>query len=265
MQLLPTLFLTSGLSRLNATVLLVLGVSFLVSSAVAAQSSTKAEKRDGAYYDHFLRINKRIGKSNGDVDLIFVGDSITMGWDGPGRAIWKYYYGDRKALNLGVNGDRTEHVLWRLQNGNLEGIQPKVAILMIGVNNSWGDSAADIVAGIKAVVAVLRSKLPETKVLLLDILPVGKSFNSKRGELLQVNQTVQNLHDGVNIIYLPVGNFFLDKNGSISKSIMPDYLHPSELGYDIWARNMETTLAFLLGDEPKSPKVTAVPVRTENR
>lgn len=257
MQLLSALFFSSCLSRLSSTVLLVLAANFFFSPAVAGSSSATAEKRDGAYYDHFLRINKRIAKSKGDVDLIFVGDSITMGWDGPGRAIWKYYYRDRKALNLGINGDRTEHVLWRLQNGNLDGIQPKVAVLMIGVNNSWGEPAEEIVAGVKAVVAVLRSKLPKTKVLLLDILPVGETFNSKRGELLQVNQTVQNLHDGVNIIYLPVGHFFLDENGSISKSIMPDYLHPSERGYAIWARSMEETLALLLGDEPKSPQDTA--------
>jgi lysophospholipase L1-like esterase len=225
----------------------------IVAPPVVAQSSTIPEKRDGAFYDHFERINKRVRAHQGDVDLVFVGDSITHGWDGPGRAVWNNYYSDRKAQNLGVNGDRTQHVLWRLENGNLEGIQPKVAVLMIGVNNSWGDSAQEIVAGVTAVVNKLQTKVPGIQILLLDILPNGQTFNEKRGMLLQVNQTVRKLHDGKNIIYLPIGHYFLEQDGSISASIMPDYVHPSAAGYEIWASQMETTLASLLGDEPKLP------------
>lgn len=220
--------------------------------AASAQSVTDPEKRTGAFYDRHQAINKKVMANQNNVDLIFVGDSITQGWEVSGRMVWDGYYGDRKALNLGVRGDRTQHVLWRLDNGNLKGIQPKVAVVMIGTNNVETNTVSEVVDGVIAVVKKLQAKVPGIKIILLDIFPRGQSFNNSRGNILQVNQTVRKLHDGENIIYLPVGHFFLESDGTISRFIMPDFVHLSPIGYEIWATHMESTLAVLLGDSPGS-------------
>ena len=119
------------------------------------------------------KINERA--KQGDVELLFIGDSITEGWAGRGKEVWDKYYGNRKAMNAGVGGDRTQHVLWRLDNGNVDGIKPKLAVIMIGTNNSNGkdNTAEEIADGIKVIVKEVREKLPETKILLLGIFPRG--------------------------------------------------------------------------------------------
>src|SRR5262249_44860722 len=117
------------------------------------------------------KINTRA--QEGVVDLIFIGDSITQGWEtspssqrpnvGGCTDVWEKFYGNRKAMNAGISGDRTQHVLWRLENGNIEGIKPKLAVVMIGTNNApkGGNTGEEIGAGIKAIVSKLREKLPE--------------------------------------------------------------------------------------------------------
>jgi lysophospholipase L1-like esterase len=119
------------------------------------------------------KINERA--KQGDVDLLFIGDSITDGWAGGGKDVWQKYYGNRKAMNAGIGGDRTQHVIWRLDNGNIDNIHPKLAVLMIGTNNSNGkdNTAEEIGEGITTIVKRLRDKLPETKVLILAIFPRG--------------------------------------------------------------------------------------------
>ena len=118
----------------------------------------------------------------GDVDLLFIGDSITQGWENEpprgGKEVWAEFYGKRNSMNLDISGDRTQHVLWRLENGNLEGIKPKLAILMIGTNNAAANSSEQIAAGIKAIVEKIRVKLPSTKVLVLAIFPTGSNPTS---------------------------------------------------------------------------------------
>lgn len=200
-------------------------------------------------------INARIRELRGQVDLIFVGDSITQGWESNGKEVWAKHYGHRRAANLGVGGDRTQHVLWRLENGNLEGIQPKVAVVMIGTNNVPGrpdlpaDSVGHIAEGVRAVVAKLQEKVPGIKILLLGIFPRGKDPNPARGNVLQVNQILQKLHDGKKVWYLDFGYKFVDEDGTIPKAIMPDYLHLSREGYQIWADSIEDTLKELLGEK----------------
>ena len=198
------------------------------------------------------QFNKNVQANQGNIDLIFVGDSITQGWEGRGKLVWEKYYGHRKALNLGIGGDRTQHVLWRLDNGNITGIQPKAAVVMIGTNNSGNDrnNAGEIVDGVEAIVKKLRTKLPQTKILLLAIFPRGENFNDQRGKILQVNQTFHKLHDGKNVHFLDIGHRFIDKDGVIPRAIMPDFLHFSTAGYGVWAKAIETKLATLLGDSP---------------
>jgi len=212
-----------------------------------AHSAVKPEPRGGGWMRRHQSFNERVKK--GDVDLTFIGDSITQGWEGAGRGVWKEFYGNRKAVNLGIGGDRTQHVLWRLDNGNVEGISPKLAVVMIGTNNSGRgrSTAPEMVDGVTAVIAKIRAKLPKTKVLLLDIFPRGQAFNEQRGKILQVNQALRRLESDPAITYLPIGHHFIENDGSLSKEIMPDALHLSTKGYRIWAEAIEPSVARLLG------------------
>jgi lysophospholipase L1-like esterase len=207
--------------------------------------------RTGKPHERFLELNKRVKETGDKARLLFVGDSITQGWEGAGRNVWAKYYGHRDALNIGISGDRTEHVLWRLENGNIEGLKPKVAVLLIGVNNipDESNSPGDVLAGVTAVVQKLRSSLPETKILVLGIFPFRPDFEPARGRALQVNQALYHLADGEHVFFQDFGQQLIQPDGKISKSIMPDFLHPNEAGYKIWAKAIEPKLAELLGDK----------------
>ena len=227
-------------------------INHLQAAEKADHSGVTPQPREGGWIQRHEQFNQKVQAHQGRIDLIFVGDSITQGWEGNGKDVWSAYYGHRNALNLGIGGDRTQHVLWRLDHGNIEGIQPKVAVVMIGTNNSGNgrNTASEMVDGVSAVVQKLRSSLPETKVLLLAIFPRGEDFNDQRGKILQVNQAVRKLQDGKHVHYLDIGHRFLDKKGVIPRAIMPDFLHFSTAGYGVWAQAMESKLATLLGDSP---------------
>lgn len=198
-------------------------------------------------------INERAKK--GDVELLFIGDSITQGWEQNGKEVWQKYYEPRKAMNAGIGGDRTEHILWRLDNGNVEGLSPKLVVLMIGTNNTGRDSAADIVKGIKAVVAKIREKLPQSKLLLLAVFPRSEQPDDpRRAKITAVNDAIKQLDDGKVVHYLDIGDKFKSADGTISKDIMPDFLHLSPKGYQIWAEAIEPKVVALLGE-----KLTAFP------
>jgi lysophospholipase L1-like esterase len=180
-----------------------------------------------------------------------VGDSITQGWEGAGKSVWQKYYGSRKCLNFGVGGDRTQHVLWRFEQGQLANLQPKAAVLMIGTNNSNKDdnTEADILEGVTAIVKQMRERLPQTKLLLVAIFPRGKTFSTQRGKILQVNQALAKLADQQSVFYVDFGSQLIEGDGSISRQIMPDYLHLSEQGYTIWAEAIEPKLKEWLGEK----------------
>src|SRR5687768_7202540 len=192
-------------------------------------------------------------KETPDTQVLFIGDSITQGWESPmgGSNVWKRFYERRKAVNLGIGGDRTQHVLWRLERSPLEDVKPKAAVVMIGTNNSNGEdnTPGRIVEGIEAIVKKLRARLPNTRILLLAIFPRGENFNAQRGKLTQINQVLMKLHDGQNVHFLDIGHRFLNSDGILSGEIMPDYLHLSEKGYQIWAEAIESKLADLLGEK----------------
>jgi beta-glucosidase len=179
--------------------------------------------------------------------LIFIGDSITHSWEKNGKEVWSQYYGNRNAVNLGIGGDRTQHVLWRLANGNIQNISPKVAVLMIGTNNHPPRSTAEeITDGIISICKVLREKLPNTKILLLAIFPRGQQPNEMREELARASIMASVIADNKNIYYLDIGDKFLEPDGTISKEIMPDFLHLSPKGYQIWAEAIEPELVKLM-------------------
>lgn len=209
-------------------------------------------ERTGGAARRFEELNTRVQAAQGQVDLVFIGDSITQGWEGNGKQVWAKYYGQRRTLNLGISGDRTEHLLWRFDHGNLDGIKPKAAVVMIGTNNSGKgrNTPAEILAGVTAVVRRLREKLPDTRVLLLGIFPRGADFNDQRGDLLQVNQALRKLANGDTICFLDFGDQLIEADGRISKAIMPDYLHLSPHGYEIWAAAIEPQLSQWLGGQP---------------
>jgi lysophospholipase L1-like esterase len=242
-----------------ATVALALSVSAFAqnnevpsaSTAVAAVARTNSAlvpvSRDARSLPRQNTVLQRAKDNPGPCDIAFIGDSITQGWEGSGKNVWANYYGKRKCLNFGVGGDRTQHVLWRFENGQLEGIKPKAAVLMIGTNNSNRDdnTEADILQGVQTIVAQLRQRLPDTKLVVVGIFPRGATFSTQRGKILQVNQALAKLVDGKMIHYLDFGSQLIEADGSISKAIMPDALHLSEKGYEIWAQALEPKLKEL--------------------
>ncbi len=184
----------------------------------------------------------------GKIDLLFLGDSITEGWGN--NAVWQKHYGAQNAANFGIGGDTTENVLWRIQNGELEGIAPKVTVLLIGTNNFGLEGhAPDAVAkGIAAVVQTIHKKLPGTKVLLLAIFPRDEKPNTEtRGKIKKVNDQIAKLDDRKTVRYLDLGPKLANPDGSLSKEIMPDFLHLSEKGYQIWAESMDPLLKEMMG------------------
>lgn len=210
--------------------------------------------RTGTITNRQSQVLQRAKDAPGDYDVEFIGDSITQGWEGAGKNVWAELGAKYKIINFGVSGDRTEHVLWRFEQGQLDGIKAKVAVVMIGTNNSNknkdGTDAytdTDILEGVTAIVNEIRRQ-PDTKIILLGIFPRGKTFCAQRGRLLEINQALAKLDDGKNIVYLDFGSQLIEKDGSISKGIMPDALHPNEAGYKIWAAAMEPKLKELLGN-----------------
>ena len=193
-------------------------------------------------------VMQRAKDGPGQYDIAFIGDSITQGWEGAGKSVWQKYYGSRKCINLGVGGDRTQHVLWRFEHGQLDGIKAKAAVVMIGTNNSNKDdnTEADILEGVQAIVKQIRERLPDTKIILCSIFPRGKTFSTQRGKILQVNQALEKLDDGKMIFYLDFGSKMIESDGSIATGMMRDALHPGEAGYEIWAAAIEPKLKELL-------------------
>jgi lysophospholipase L1-like esterase len=244
--------------------------------------------RDIPRHQEFL---KRIEQSNGAGDVIFLGDSITHGWEG--QKAWQDYFGSFKPVNLGIGGDQTGHVLWRITDGHeLDHLNPKVAVIMIGTNNTGGHSAQQIAGGIKAIIEELRHQKPHIKVLVLGVFPRGnpadaertlaqiseginpineelkkenpdlkhlnaliRNLERQRGtipaaklnkKIAEINALIAKLDDGQSVFYKDIGQGFLDQNGGLSGEIMPDYLHLSAKGYDIWGKSINGDLEKLL-------------------
>jgi len=187
----------------------------------------------------------------GGIELLFLGDSITDFWRNRGSNVWNEFYAPRHAANFGISGDRTQNVLWRIDHGELDGIHPKVVVLMIGTNNTGKEhdgvtprnSTPEVIAGIQAVVRDVRAKLPDSKILLLAMFPRGTLENPQRAQVALINTVIAKLGDEPNVTFLDIGYKFLESDGTLPRNIMPDLLHPNERGYRIWAEAMEPTLA----------------------
>jgi lysophospholipase L1-like esterase len=244
--------------------------------------------RDIPRHKDFL---KRIEQSQGAGDVIFLGDSITHGWEG--QKAWQEHFGPFKPVNLGIGGDQTGHVLWRITEGHeLDHLNPKAAVIMIGTNNIGGHSAQQIAGGIKAIVEELKRQKPHLKVLVLGVFPRGRAADAERSveqitegvkpineeltkekpdikrlnalvrnleqqrgtipaeklnkKVAEINAIIANLDNGRTVFYKDIGKEFLDQNGGLSGEIMPDYLHLSAKGYDIWGKAIKGDLEKLV-------------------
>ena len=203
--------------------------------------------REGGWMQRHESMNERV--KQGNVDLIFIGDSITQGWEGAGREVWEKHHGPRNAVNLGIGGDRTQHVLWRLENGNIDDISPKLAVVMIGTNNANDDKPKDTAEGVTEIVKKLRAELPETKILLLAVFPRGENLEDRlRKKNTRVNKIISKLDDGDMIHYLDIADVFLDSDGKLSKEVMPDLLHLNTASYQKWADAIEPSVKQLMGE-----------------
>jgi lysophospholipase L1-like esterase len=180
--------------------------------------------------------NRRAHQVADSVQLIFDGDSITDGWQGGGRAVWAERYGKLNPFDFGISGDRTQHVLWRLAQGQADGMHPKLIAIMIGTNNLGSNTVEEIADGVKVIVADYQKRCPEAVILLQAIFPrAEKPSDPSRAKIEAINQILSKLGDDKRVIYIDFGDKFLEPDGTMSREVMPDFLHPSPKGYQIWA------------------------------
>lgn len=221
-------------------------------------SAIKPVPRDERWmkrHEGFVELARR-----GHVDVLFLGDSITDFWRNSnpargGRAVWDRDFAALSAANFGISADRTQHVLWRLTHGELDEISPKVVVLLIGTNNTGFErdnrtprnTPPEAAEGVCAIVRLLRAKLPRSKILLLAVFPRGeKPADPQRTQGREINARIARLADGSRVRFLDLGPKFLAPDGTLPKEIMPDFLHPSEKGYEIWAAAIKDPLEQML-------------------
>src|ERR1700722_14883088 len=238
------LFATKVFAQTNDSTPATNDVNTAVIPTLRPSANNSWEKR----HEGFVKIAQQ-----GGIDILFMGDSITDFWRNRGSNVWNQCYAPRHAANFGISGDRTEHVLWRIDNGELDGIHPKGVVLIIGTNNTGKEkdgkprnTVPEVVAGVTAVVQDIRTRLPDSKILLLGIFPRGNFDDLQRAQVALVNTVIAKLDDGKMVKFLDIGPNFLEADGTLSTDIMPDLLHPSEKGYQIWADSMEPTLSEML-------------------
>lgn len=215
---------------------------FAQSSHGPERAVTPAIKDEHRHQEFLQRIKE------GPVALLFLGDSITDGWRGDGKEVWKNFEKYRPA-NFGIGGDRTEHVLWRIENGELDGIDPRVTVIMIGTNNIGHvppDEPAWAAAGVEKIVDTVHAKLPRTKILLLAVFPREGKDSERRKATEQINEHIKALGDRDYVEFLDINEVFLDENGEIPKDIMPDGLHPNTKGYELWYAAIEPKLEEMM-------------------
>ena len=213
---------------------------------------TPVERPEQGCKDRHARFNE-ISKK-GEAELVFLGDSITQGWEGNGKVAWEKHWASLKPANFGTGGDRTEHVLWRLENGNFDGLKPKLVVLMIGTNNTghqgrngYHSSPEETAQGVKLIIAKLQEKCPGVKVLLLGVFPRGVDANDGfRKQNIAINGLIKTYADDKSVYYMDLGDKFLQPDGTLSQEIMPDRLHLSPKGYEIWAEAIDAKVKELL-------------------
>jgi lysophospholipase L1-like esterase len=215
------------------------------------QDPTIAAVKTGPNGEKFLQMHQKFlaRAKEGNIGVLFLGDSITAGWT-KAPDLWAQRYEPLHAANFGIGGDRTQHVLWRIENGELDiKPDPKVVVLMIGTNNSNTDPAGQIAMAIEKIVQEIHGKLPRTRILLLGVFPRSRPTDKpdQMDTIHRINETISKLDDGGKTVkYLDIGDKFLGPDGKVPLDIMPDGLHPNEKGYQIWADAMQPVLDQLM-------------------
>ena len=245
--------------RILSTLLFATSLTLSIASAQGTEPSVindalvpatnPGHPRFGELHESFLARGKE-----GPVGLLFLGDSITYGWR-KAPHIWEHYYGKYQPANFGIGGDRTQHIIWRIEHGELDGISPKVVLLKLGTNNTGSNTAEQIATADRKIVAMIQEKLPETKILVLGIFPRGPrwgrngnpdNWEEKMDIIRAVNEDLARLDDGKTVRYLNITRAFLANDGTIPDIIMPDQLHPNAAGYQIWADAMDPLLTEMM-------------------
>jgi beta-glucosidase len=220
----------------------------LPTTRAARQNPTVAAVKSGTAGERFMKMHEEFLQraQQGDVDLLFLGDSITEGWK-KAPDVWKKNYEPLKAANFGIGGDRTQHVLWRIENGELNGIKPKVVVLMIGTNNVNSDPPGPVAAAIEKIVQIVRDKT-HAKVLLLGIFPRARPQDKPQQmeSIAAINARISKLDDGHDVRYLDITKSFLGADGNVDQSLFSDGLHPNVAGYQVWADAMRPLLEEMM-------------------
>ena len=229
-------------------ILLLLGFSLNAENpAIIAEPQTAKWAQKWWMPRHESRLLE-IKESKGRFDYVFIGDSITQGWQGKAarNALAKDFRG-KKILNLGFKGDYTGHVLWRLKNGELDGVKAKVAVVMIGTNNTTrGDSSAQTAEGVKAIIKQVREGLPSTKILLLSVFPRAKLDHKFRKTNEGINAIIKEFADQRNIFWFDMGPILMDKKGLLYQDLFArDQLHLKDKGYEVWSKALANELDAL--------------------
>ena len=198
-----------------------------------------------------IRMHEQINKlaSKGGIDLVFLGDSIVEFWANEGKQVWAKYYAPRRAANFGINGDCTEHISWRVDNGNFDNISPKLVVVLTGTNNTRFHTAEQIADGVTLIVQKLRKKVHRAKILVMAIFAQGKTLDDyRRAKSVPANKTLKSIADGRMVHYIDIGQVFLNDDGTVNPKLMPDYVHPTPEGDRLWAEAMEPKIAELMGE-----------------
>ena len=222
----------------------------MTTPAAAAHSTTVPSDdnyRSHAAFNHQCEAQVAAMKGK-PVDIIFIGDSITQNfvnvptprWPMAGKAIWDQHYANRNVLNFGVGADRTENVLWRLENMDIKDFRPKVAVILIGTNNTR-DPAEAIAAGVMAVVKKTQDCFPGVKIILVSILPNARATQ----EMAAANEIIRTFGDNRSIFYFDLASK-MTAEGDGWKGIGRDHLHLTPEGYELWATEMDPLLSKLL-------------------
>jgi lysophospholipase L1-like esterase len=231
----------------STCIFIVLGAS-LLNAASPVNTAAEAVPRQ-KNQESWLKAHEKICKSaqRGEVPILFIGDSITHMMFTNGGPVWRDEYRKIGCVNIGLSGDKVENILWRIQNGALGTVKPKVTVLLAGVNNMRKNTPEEIGLGLGAIVEELKTRLPETKILLLGVFPRGMKADTKdRNTIKEINKYIAKLDDQQRVFFLDIGDAFLTEDGSLKPDVMlKDGLHPALKGYEIWADAIREPIAKL--------------------
>ncbi len=218
--------------------------------ADAARSTTPGDRLAEGWWKNRWEAKVKATAEAQDSQLVFLGDSITQGWESAGKKTWEEKFAAYKPLNLGFSGDRTEHLLWRIEQDkeSLKKLSPKVAVILIGTNNTGHQQrpAAETTGGVKASLDALHAVWPKTKLLVLSVFPRGADANDPHRKLNdEINAEVAKLADNKTVFVQDISSSLMNADGTLSKDIMPDLLHLSPKGYELWAAAIEPKLKEL--------------------